>query len=136
MLSTKGHIGNIYINKRICAFISSLCKKSCLTTLTNYAVGNGHFLQLRIQKCLVLWCLWGIRYSNVIEVLFILKKGKSVNINGTNPMHLTQKNKALLSTQLLYLFQIYMPFLLPVTGFLNQNRLEKGNYKERRMKIL
>ena len=27
MLSTKGHIGNIYINKRICAFISSLCKK-------------------------------------------------------------------------------------------------------------
>lgn len=55
MTSTKGHIGNIYINKKKhCAFISSTCKKSCVTTLANYSMGNGHSLQLRTHKFLVL----------------------------------------------------------------------------------
>lgn len=55
MISTKGYIGHIYINKKgHRAYTFSTCKKSCLTTLANYSMENGQSFQLRTQKSSVL----------------------------------------------------------------------------------
>lgn len=47
-------------------------------------------------------------------------------------MNLTQKNKALIPTQLLYLFQIYMPFLLPGYRFPESKQIRERKLQRKK----
>lgn len=107
----------------MCIYSEHLQKE--LTTSDNYSMEKGQFLQLRIQKSLVLQFSLGTRYTNITECHLSKKKVRASLYwwHKSSVTYLKKKKKALVT----YSGSISVPdlgaILIPlVTGFLDQKK--------------